>query len=69
MEKRLKTSLNEYQAECDSKFYRGRRFSDRQEYLKLMHKSNRYAVTTFNRNQKTNEDEQKCKFFSDLFPL
>ena len=41
---RLKTSLNEDQADFESKNFRGRRFSDLQKDLKSMHISSKYPV-------------------------
>ena len=67
MEKRLRNSLNEDQAEFESKVIQGRRFSDLQKYLKSSHKSSRYPETMKYKDAQTNEDNKNCAFFSEFF--
>ena len=63
----MKDQLKEDQADFEDKIFRGRRFSDLQKYLKSVFKCNGYPETMSYKDNKTNEDSQKCKHFNDLF--
>ena len=66
-EKKLRDPLKQDQADFEDKIFRVRRFSDLQKYLRSVFKCNKYPETMSYKDNKTNEDSQKCKYFNDFF--
>ena len=63
----MSDQLKQDQADFEDNIFRGRRFSDLQKYLKSVFKCNRYPETMSYKDNKTNEDSQKCKYFKYFF--
>ena len=64
--KKLREQLKQDQADFEDKISQGRRFSDLQKYLNPLFKCNRYPETKSYKDNKTNEDSQKCENFNDF---
>ena len=57
----------EDQTEYEEKIFKGRQFSDVQKYLRSEFKNNRFPETMKYKEQISNDDATKAKFFSDFF--
>ena len=66
-ENQLRKNLVEDQAGFEEKILRGGKFSDLQKYLPSIHKSSRFPETMKYEDEKSNDDAQKSKSFSDFF--